>query len=73
MKGASLQQTFSVPEVSCAHCKSTVERALLPLEGVSAATVELDSKTVTVDFEPAVVSPDELTKAIEGVGYEVVR
>ena len=68
-----MQETFSVPEVSCAHCKSTVEGALLPLEGVNAATVELDSKTVSVDYEPAVVSPDELTKAIEGVGYDVVR
>ena len=73
MKGDALQQRFSVPEVSCAHCKSTVERALLPLEGVNAATVELDSKTVTVDYEPAVVSPEKLTKAIEEVGYDVVR
>ncbi|MEA2461130.1 MAG: copper chaperone [Actinomycetota bacterium] len=68
-----MQRTFSVPEVSCAHCKSTIEGALLPLEGVSGASVELDSKTVLVDYEPAVVSPDRLTEAIEEVGYDVVR
>jgi copper chaperone CopZ len=46
---------------------------LLPLEGVSGASVELDSKTVLVDYEPAVVSPGRLTEAIEEVGYDVVR
>lgn len=66
-----MQQRFQVPQVSCAHCKSSIEGALQPLEGVSDATVDVDNKVVTVDFDDAVVAEDKLIQAINRAGYEV--
>lgn len=66
-----MQQTFQVPEVSCEHCKSSIEGALQPVAGVASATVDVESKVVTVDFDDSVVGKDELVQAINDAGYEV--
>ncbi len=66
-----MQQTFQVPDVSCEHCKSSIEGALQPIDGVTAATVDLQSKAVTVDFDDAVVQKDRLVEAINEAGYNV--
>lgn len=66
-----MRLTISVPEISCGHCKSSIEGALKPLGGVAEATVEIDAKTVAVEYDPGVVSRDQIVAAIEDVGYEV--
>ena len=67
-----MQQTFSVPDVSCEHCRSAIEGALRPLDGVVTASVNLDDKTVEVEYRADVVSDGRLVSAIEEAGYEVV-
>ena len=64
-------ETISVPEIHCGHCKSSIEGALAPLDGVSHALVDIDARTVTVDYDDAAVSRDQLVSAIEEQGYEV--
>jgi copper chaperone len=66
-----MQQTFKVPEVSCAHCKSSIENALKPLDGVHEATVDIDNKIVTVDFDDERLDRSRLVREIEDVGYPV--
>lgn len=68
---ASTTQTISVPEVHCGHCVSSIEGALNPLTGVEAAAVDLDSRSVTVTFDPDVVALSDVVGAIEDQGYEV--
>jgi copper chaperone len=64
-------ERFNVPEVSCAHCKGTIEGALLPLNGIEAAEVDVDGKTVNVSFDEAVVDRTTVVRAIEASGYAV--
>jgi copper chaperone len=52
----------SIPEISCAACKTAIEGALNPLNGVRAAVVDVAAKRVSVDFDEAL---------IEGQGYAV--
>jgi copper chaperone len=66
-----ITQTISVPEIHCDHCKSSIEGALTPLEGVAEAVVNIDAATVTVRFDDRVVGRDEVIKAIEAQGYDV--
>lgn len=66
-----MQQVFSVPDVSCGHCKSAIEGALQPLEGVSQAAVDVESKKVEVSFDESVVTRDQVVATIEGAGYPV--
>lgn len=64
-------ERITVPEINCGHCKSSIEGALAPLEGVDRADVDIEGRTVTVDYDPGTVSRDALVAAIEEQGYEV--
>ncbi|MBA3291223.1 MAG: heavy-metal-associated domain-containing protein, partial [Actinobacteria bacterium] len=55
-----MQETFKVPDVSCGHCKSAIEGALRPLDGVQTAEVDVDTKTATVDFDDNVIDRNAL-------------
>lgn len=61
----------NVEGMSCNHCKMSVEKALKTLDGVQEAVVDLGAKTVSVDFDPAVVNGDGLKKVISDAGYDV--
>ena len=61
----------SVPEISCAACKSAIEGALNPLDGVRTVVVDIAGKRVSVDFDEAVIGHDALVAAIESQGYAV--
>ena len=64
-------ESFNVPEVSCAHCKSTIEGALQPLNGIEEAEVDIEGKTVSVSFDDAVLDRTAVVRAIEASGYAV--
>jgi len=66
-----MQETFKVPDVSCGHCKSAIEGALRPLDGVQTAEVDVDTKTATVDFDDNVIDRNTLVTVIEEEGYPV--
>jgi copper chaperone len=61
----------SVPEISCAACKTAIEGALNPLDGVHAAVVDIAAKRVRVDFDEDSIGRDALVAAIESQGYAV--
>ncbi len=60
--------TYSVPEMSCAHCERAVSEELLGVAGVAAVDVDLASKLVTV--RGAELDDARLRAAIEAAGYE---
>lgn len=62
---------IGVEGMTCASCSSRVERALNRLPGVQ-ATVNLSTERAAVDFDPAQISPKELSAAITEIGYQVV-
>lgn len=64
-------ETITVPEIHCDHCKNSIEGALRPLAGVSAADVDVESRSVTVSFDEQAVNRAALVDAIEEQGYEV--
>ena len=65
--------TLSVPDISCAHCKSSIEGALQPLGGVERAEVTIDRRTVDIAYDDAALALDEIIAAIEEQGYDVAR
>jgi copper chaperone len=66
-------KTLSVPDISCDHCKTSIEGATSVLGGVTDATVDIPGKTVTISFESDAIGLDEIVSAIEEQGYEVAR
>jgi copper chaperone CopZ len=44
-----ISKTYSIPNISCGHCVATIERELLPLEGVIKVNAKIDSRQVTIE------------------------
>ena len=61
--------TYSVPEISCGHCKSTIEGAVQALDSIDTVEVDIDAKTVTVKGGDT----GAIVTAIEDAGYDVAR
>ncbi len=66
-------RTLSVPDISCGHCKSSIEGAVGPLDGVELVEVASDERTVAVDFDGTDGTYSAIVDAIEGQGYEVAE
>ncbi len=63
-----MQQTYTVPNISCGHCTATIERELKTVAGVQAVKAELESKQVVVTVtEPAVLATVQAT--LVEIGY----
>jgi copper chaperone len=61
-------RVFSVPGISCDHCKAAIESEVDALEGVERVEVDVARRTVLV-AGPA--TDAEVVAAIDEAGYEV--
>ena len=64
-------RTLSVPEISCGHCKSSIEGAVATLAGVDRVDVRIADKAVDIDYDGTDATFDAIVTAIEDSGYEV--
>jgi copper chaperone len=63
--------TYSVPGVSCEHCRTAIEREVGTVAGVGSVDVDLARKTVTVTGHD--VSDGAVRTAIDDAGYDVAE
>ncbi|MDX8450684.1 heavy metal translocating P-type ATPase [Mesorhizobium captivum] len=61
--------TLRIGGMTCAHCPPAIEKAVLAVKGVQAASVNLATQTATVDYDPAKAKVAEILRAIRSVGY----
>lgn len=62
--------TLHVGGMTCGHCEETVVRALRTVDGVSSASVDLETGTAAVTYDERKTGPDALVNAITEAGYE---
>lgn len=63
---------IKVVGMSCGHCISAVQKALMNLDGVKEAKVDLSSGMVDVQYDSAKLDLKAIRTAIEEAGYDVV-
>ena len=61
-------RTYSVPAISCGHCKAAIEGEVAKVVGVVSAVVDIEAKTVRVD---GTAHDDVIRAAIDEAGYDV--
>ena len=64
------QIKLAVPDISCDHCKMSIEGAVGELSGVSQVEVSVADRSVDVNFADPLTKA-EIVTAIEDQGYEV--
>jgi copper ion binding protein len=60
-------RTYSVPGISCDHCRHAIETEVGTVAGVSSVEVDIDAKLVTVGGG----DDDAIRAAIDEAGYDV--
>lgn len=68
---ATTHAVLNVPTVSCNHCKMAIEGAVKVIAGVTGVDVDVEAKSVTVDFDPDQVSLETIEGAVQEEGYDV--
>ncbi len=61
---------LNVEGMSCSHCENAVKKSVGALDGVSSVEVDLAAKTVTVEYESANVSLEQIRNEIIDQGYD---
>ena len=63
-----MNRTYSVPGISCDHCKHAIETAVGAVDAVDSVEVDVAGRTVAV----AGAAPDDAIRAaIDEAGYDV--
>ncbi len=66
-------QTLPVTGMSCANCAANIERTLnKKVEGVVLASVNFASERLTVEYDPLVVSLDNIVSEVRKIGFDLV-
>ncbi len=65
-----MTHTYSVPGISCDHCKHAIESEVSTVEGVASVVVDVAARTVDVDGDAA---DQAIRAAIEEAGYDVAE
>ena len=69
MSQTTEQLTYSVPGVSCGHCRAAITAEVEKVAGVSSVDVDLDAKRVTVAGEQ--LDDAAVRAAIDEAGYDI--
>lgn len=62
-------KTVNVTNINCGHCTSTIERELSELEGVTSVKADIDTKTVTIEWDELIVAWTRITDFLDEIGY----
>lgn len=54
----------------CEQCKERLEKAMAYEKGVKKSTLNLDTKVLTVEYNPKKTNPDVLRELIRNIGYD---
>ncbi len=64
--------TFSVTDMTCATCASSVESMIGAQKGVDKAGVNYATQSVKVAFHPEIILPIKLQQSVQSVGYNLI-
>ena len=67
-----MKKTIPVIGMACSVCSTNVEKKLQSLKGINSASVSLASRTALVDYNPDIISLEDMKREISNAGYDLV-
>jgi periplasmic mercuric ion binding protein len=55
---------------TCDMCKETIEKNLAFEKGIKKSVLDVDSKILTVTYNPNKITPEQIRKAVAKTGYD---
>lgn len=67
-----MKKTIPVIGMACSVCSANVEKKLQSLKGINSASVSLASRTALLDYNPDIISLEDMKREISNAGYDLV-
>ena len=67
-----MKKTIPVIGMACSVCSANVEKKLQSLKGINSASVSLASRTALVDYNPDIISLEDMKREISNAGYDLI-
>lgn len=58
-----------IPDIHCASCVATIEKALKSIQGIVSYNTNLANKIIYIEYAPELISVNEIKKVISDTGY----
>jgi Cu2+-exporting ATPase len=71
-KSFYIKKTYPVTGLHCASCATRTEAHVKTLHGIKEASVNYADSSLMVEFLPEEISPAEMKKAIQSIGYDII-
>lgn len=68
-EGETAKLQMTVTGMMCSNCAANVQGALCKLDGTSKASVNFNTATADIEYDPSKVSVGQMVKAIDDIGY----
>ncbi|GCD11907.1 heavy metal translocating P-type ATPase [Clostridium tagluense] len=65
-------KSLKIEGMTCASCAKAVERATKKLQGVNESNVNIATEKLSINFDEAVVSVEDIQTAVEKAGYKAI-
>lgn len=66
-------ETFKVSGMTCASCENSVKKAVTKLDGVNKVEADSEKGQAVVSYDPAKVTPEKITAAINTTPFKVAK
>ena len=67
-----IKKTIPVVGMACSSCSANVERKLNSLKGVLSASVNLAGRSALIEYDPSVITLEQMKEAVNGIGFDLV-
>jgi Cu+-exporting ATPase len=64
--------TFKLSGLHCSSCAMSIDNALEEIPGVLETSTSFAKAETRVNFDPKITNQEELKRAIQGAGYQVI-
>lgn len=64
------KKTFSISGMTCASCAQRIEKTTKKLQGVVDSNVNLATEKMSIQYDPAVITVQDIMTAVSKIGYE---
>ena len=64
-----MEKTVNVPNISCGHCVSTIEREVAEVSGVDSVKAEQETRNVKISWDPDVTDWVVIEEVMNEIDY----
>lgn len=68
----TIKKTYPIMNLSCASCANSSQNVLKQQTGVVSASVNYANASANVEYIPSLITPEELKKSLQEIGYDLM-